>query len=278
MNPFVSLNVQPSYGNTDVLVSWQVLPGYEDALFFLYKSYTGEAPWTLLNEVTPEGDVVAINGTSFVDSEFIIENRVTDTHYRMLLRMGDENGTEYESPVVSMFGKLTRRQWGGTCKMLRREHLRMSSGNGVEVLHYIPLNSGELNPHYDPDTGQHLSPDCLNDPSDSYGLKYKGGYAAPKQTFIEFADVGPIVFQDRDDGMGHDDPIRVQARMLAHPRPNRGHLIVHTASDNRYVVGDTIKGYYFRGIVAIRYDVTLHLLRRNDARYRVPIPEAILFG
>lgn len=275
MNPFISLNIQPSYGSSEVLVSWQVLPGYTDGMFFLYRSLTGEAPWKLLNEVS-DGEALAVNGTSFVDTEFIIENRVTDAHYRMLLRM--EDGTEYESPIVSMFGRLTRRQWGGTCKMLGREYKRMSSGNGIEVLHYIPLNSGELNPNYDPDTGQHLSPDCLNDPSDSYGLKYQGGYATPIKTYIEFADVGPMVFQDREDGMGHDDPVRVQARMLAHPRPNRGHLIVHPPSDNRYVVGDTIKGYYFRGLVAIRYDVTLHLLRRNDARYRVPVPEEILFS
>lgn len=276
MNPFVSVNVQPSYGSTEVLISWNVLPGYEDGMFFLYRSFTGESPWQLLNPSNAEGKVVAVTGMSFVDQEFIVENRVTDTHYRLLLRM--DNGDEYESPIVSMFGKLTRKQWGATCKMLQREHLRMRVGNGIEVLHYLPLTSGELNANYDPDTGQHLSPDCLHDPDDSYGLKYKGGFAPPIKTYIEFADVGPIAFQDREDGQGHDDPVIIKARMLAHPRPNRGQLIVHTPSDNRYVVGDTIKGYYFRGIVAIRYDVTLHLLRRNDARYRVPIPEEILFA
>jgi hypothetical protein len=276
MNPFVSLNVQPAYGRREVLVSWQVLPGYEEGLFFLYRSLTGEAPWKMLNTVNSENVALAISGSSYIDESFVIENRVTDVHYRMLLRM--PNGDEFESPVVSMFGKLTRRQWGGVCKMLAREYMRMRVGNGIEVLHYIPLSSGDINPNFDEDTGQHLSPDCIHSPDDSYGMKYKGGFAPPTATYIEFKDVGPIVFQDRDDGQGHDDPLIVRARMLAHPRPNRGHLIIHPASDNRYVVGDTIKGYYFRGIVAIGYDVTLHLLRRNDARYRVPIPEEVLFA
>jgi len=276
MNPFVSVNVQPAYGSKEVLISWQVLPGYEDAMFFLYRSMSGEAPWELLNLTNDEGEALALEGASYVDEEYVVENRVTNAYYRML--MITEEAEEFESPIVSMFGKLTRRQWGGCCKILQRERLRMCTGNGIEVLHYIPLASGEVNPHFDPDTGQHLTAECPDEADSSYGLKYVGGYGPPVKTWIEFKDVGPIVMQDRDDGSGHDDPLNVQARMLAHPRPRRGHLIIHPPSDNRYVVGETIKGWYFRGIVSIAYDTTLHLLRRNDSRYRVPIPEDILFS
>jgi len=275
MNPFISVNVQPSYGRQEVLVSWQVLPDYDDSMFFLYRSSSGEAPWILLNTINEDNEVIALEGSSFIDQEFFVDNRLQPTYYRMLLRTDD--GEEFESPIVGLFDKLTRRQWGASCKMLAREYLRMRVGNGVEILHYIPLMSGEINPKFDSDTGQHLGPECPND-EESYGLKYKGGYGNPVQTYIEFRDVGPLVFQDTQNGQGHADPITVRARMLAHPKPGRGHMIVHPATDNRYVVGDTIKGWYFRGIVAIAYDVTLHLLRRNDPRYRVPIPEEILFS
>lgn len=273
MNPFVNLNAQPSYGSKEVLLSWRVLPGYTDGLFFVYRSMTGTSPWELLNDTTEEGGVVAIYGTYFVDEEFIVENRVVDTHYRLLLRM--PNGEEFESPVVSMFGQLTRKEWGGACKMMLEERQRMCTGNGVPVYQYIPLAAGELNPNFDPDTGQDVTAECpdTNTEDDSYGLKYKGGYGPAINTWIEFMDVGPIIMQDRDDGQGHQDPITIKARMLAHPKPSRGQLIIHPPSDNRYVVGDTIKGWYFKGIVAIAYDMNLHLLRRSDARYRVPLPK-----
>lgn len=270
MNPFVNLSVQPSYSKKEVLVSWNLIQGYEQGLLFLYRSFTGTAPWELLNAVEGE-EVISLHGSSYLDQSFFVQNRLTETHYRMLLQMPD--GTEYESPVVSMFGRLTRRQWSAVAKILSREHLRLRVADGIEMWHYIPLKAGEVSSQYDPDTDQQATIPCKDDEETGYGMKYIGGFAPPVKTFVALAAIAPFTAEDNEAGMGTDDAVVItQARMMAHPKPGPGHMLVHPESDNRYVVRPQIQGYYFKGIVAVAYDASLQLLRRSDPRYAVPLP------
>lgn len=267
-SPFINVSVQPSYGANKAIVSWTVQTGYEDADFYVYRSKNnGRPPWELINEEPATMGMLE-------DDNFVVENRLQQVYYRIYMKKDTE---EYDSVIFSYFDKLSRRQYGGINKMMRLELKRMSTGNGIQVLHYIPLNKGEPNPNFDEETGQLLGPDCPEDApeDDSYGQRYIGGYNSPLYTWLELPVRGADLLSDLDNGMGMDDTHIAQARMLAFPKPQRGHLIIHPSTDNRYVVGEHVKGHYFRGVVPVAYDTRLHLLRRGDPRYRVPVPDEL---
>lgn len=265
-NPFLSLHVQPSYGQRSAIVTWSVADAYKDGDFYIYKSENnGRPPWTLLNTEP------ASNGM-YIDTSFVADNRLQKIYYRIFLKKDDE---EYDSPLISFFDKLSRLQYGGVAKMMKLEYSRMMSGNGLQVLHYVPLNKGEANPNYDEETGQLLGPDCAGTTADelSFGQPFIGGFNAPIYTWMETVQRGPDILSDLETGLGADDSHIIQARLLAFPKPERGHLIIHPPTDNRYVIGEQIQGHYFRGVIPISFDVRLHLLRREDPRYKVPVPE-----
>lgn len=266
MNPFINVVVQPSHGKRKVLISWTVASGYENLKFYVFRSTTnGAPPWKSISNT-------AVPGTSFEDDAFFVNNRMQQVWYQIC--GVDENENLHFSNPVGMFDKLSRAEYGGVYKMLSLERKRMNSGvrgNGIEVYHYLPLVEGKKSESYDPDTGQKLIMSC-NENDDSYGLPYQGGYGDPIKTWIELYKIGPEIMINETSGHGSDTTYRVQARMLSFPKPMTNHLIVHPTTDNRYVVGEQVQPYLFRGIAAIAYDVQLHLLRRNDPRYRVPIP------
>ena len=258
--PFINVTVQPSYGHQKALIHWTVTNYYKDAKFYVFRSLNnGGGNW---KSVTTQ----AISGESCEDTEFYANNRLMQTFYRVVLV---KDGKEFQSPVISAFDRMTRSEYGAAKQIIHYEYMRMSKGNGVRILHYLPLVEGEINPDYDAETGQKLMATCPND--DSYGLMYKGGFGPPLQTWAEFLQINEsLSISPGDQGM--DDKVEVIARLMSFPKPLRNHLIVHPVTDNRYVVGDEIKGSYFKGFVAVSYDVKLTLLDRGDPRYRVPVP------
>lgn len=259
-SPFIDVTVQPSYGHHKVIVQWVVATGYKDAKFYVFRSFNnGGGGWKAVS-------TAAIAGASFEDDEFYPDNRLMKTFYKVILVKGND---KFESPIVSAFDRMTRAEYGAARQIINYEYLRMSRGNGVRVFHYLPLVEGDINPDYDAETGQKLMATCPDD--DSYGLKYKGGYGPPLQTWVEFYQIAESLSIMPGD-LGMDDSVEVKARMMAFPKPLRNHLIVHPTTDNRYVVGDELAGAYFKGFVAVSYDVKLTLLTRDDPRYRVPVP------
>ena len=259
-NPFISVTVQPSYGHHKTLIHWTVARGYSDSRFYVFRSTNnGGGNWKSVTSYP-------ISGASCEDNEFYVGNRLLQTFYKVVLIKDSE---EHHSPVISSFDRMTRSEYGAAKQIINYEYMRMSKGNGVRVLHYLPLVEGEINPDYDAETGQKLIATCPSD--DSYGLKYKGGYGPPLQTWAEFLQISESLSISAND-QGMDDKVEVVARLLSFPKPLRNHLIIHPTTDNRYVVGDQIKGSYFKGFVAVSYDVTLTLLNRGDPRYRVPVP------
>lgn len=261
-NPFIDIVVQPSHGSRKLLISWTVAQGFEDMKFYIFRSVNnGAPPWKAIS-TTP------ISGTSFEDDKYIVNNRMRKVFYRLVGI--DDDGTEYKSPIISSYDKLKKGEFGHVQKMMYQEYLRMHSGNGLQAFHYLPLAEGEVNPAYDKETGQKLIADCPDD--ESYGLKYKGGYGPPVQTWIELNRIGPEQNNERADGQGSDTTYSVTARMLAFPKPMTNHLIVHPTTDNRYVVDSVVQPYLFKGLISIAYDVNLKLLRRSDPRYRVSVP------
>jgi hypothetical protein len=274
-SPFVDIVVQPSYGPNRAIIRWMLLEGYEEGEVFVYKSKDGVRPWELLNDVP----VPAAEGF-FEDTELVALNKINVFHYRVLLVF---KGKEFDSPIISMYDKLTRREYAGARKILNQEYKRMKSGNGVQVFLYKPLVSGEPCSQSDPDTKQQFNPDCVDlDPDtglpdqdkDCFGQLFVGGFNPPTQTWMEFMKVGPIIITDYKDGTGSVDERMVKARILAFPILKRSDMIVHPATDNRYGIKD-VEVFYFKGIVPVAMNLNMELLSRDDARYRMPIPQLL---
>lgn len=261
-SPFISVHVQPSYGKNKAIITWHVQPGYSAGDFYVYKSFNkGLPPWELLNE-TP------VKGAMFEDTNLDLDS---SPYYRLLLVL---DGAEIDGPVVSPFDKLSKIQYGGVSKMMRLEYMRMSTGNGIQVLHYIPLSKGELNDSIDPLTDQRFKAACDNDTED-FGYRFKGGFSAPVYTWMEIAQYGKHVNEEREGGIAMNNTLIHGARLLAFPRPAPGDLIIHPDTDRRYGIMSPVQGNYFRGVFPISYDVQLQLLNVTDARYDIPIPAVL---
>jgi hypothetical protein len=237
-------------------------------LIFVFRSVDG-VKFELLN------DQPVVLTPYYIDSTLPADNRIDNVYYRLLLI---HEGQEYDSNIIGFFDKLTRYEYGMVHAMIQRKFLHMRTGNGLEVLFYVPLTTGTPCDYYDPETQQVTGVDCPdkyagNPEMDCFGQKFRGGYTKPVNTWMKVLDSGPIMIIDSEAGLGQVDEYTVQAHMLAFPRPKKDDLIIHPPTDNRYAVGEVVKPYMFKGIVPIAYDVKLHLLRRDDPRYRVPIPK-----
>jgi hypothetical protein len=259
VNPFLNVNVQPSYGKNKAIINWKVRPGYERAAFYIFKSYNkGTPPWILCNEVP------AKNGM-YEDNDLYVS---FDPYYRVLLVQGKE---EYDSPIIGTFDKLSKAQYGALSKIMKLEHLRMSSGNGIQILHYIPLIAGEFNPNVDPLTQQQYGVPCPED-TENFGGKYVGNYGPPIYTWMEITKYGDDTREESSNGLDANIHMEHLARMLAFPKPEPGHLIIHPETDNRYAVASPVQGDFFRGVFPTSYNLKIQLLRKTDPRYRLEIP------
>lgn len=262
-NPFVNVHVQPSYARDRAVINWTVRPGYSGAEYYIFKSYNkGVAPWSLVNELPVYSNMLQ-DQNLFVDG---------DPYYRVLMVW---NGQEFDSPIVGTFDKLSKAQYGGVSRMMQLEYLRMSTGNGIQVLHYIPLIDGEYVEGVDPETQQMYSIPCKDDYTENLGELYKGGFASPVYTWMEIEQFGIDSREESDDGTGVNNKLVHNGRLLAFPRPKPNHLFVHPPTDNRYVITKDVQGNFFRGVFPISFSANLQLLRKSDPRYKVELPSPL---
>lgn len=262
---FIEIQLQPSYSAADCIVRWTVDRELleADADYYIFSSPDGAGDWQRRNGAPLQGV------TEYLDTGFAFNSRTMIPHYRMIAELSD--GTIIDSHTVGLFDELRRSEYGACKYIMRQEYLQIRQA-GIPVLHYIPKTKGEISPNYDEETGQ-VTGTCEDPDKDSYGEKYVGGYRNPFYTHILYTDTGPTVKVDKDDGTGILDQYKVMARMLAFPRPLKGHLIVHPGTDQRYKVTDVVKPYTFRGIYPVVFTAQLELLRREDPAYGVPIPD-----
>jgi hypothetical protein len=264
---FLDISIQPSYGVRQAIVRWSVDQELTQAFpeYHVYRSPDGAGDWVRCN-------TDPITETEYLDVDFSFNTRTRIPHYRLLAKLPDN--TLIKSTPIGLFEKLTKREYG-VCHYMMKQEYRQIRVDGLPVLHYIPKTSGDIAEGWDAETGQSVSP-CVTDPTkEGYGLKYVGGFREPLYTVLRMDDTGPIVKLDRDDGIGLLDEFKVMVRMLGYPRPEKGHMIVHPATDNRYLVTDVVKPFAFRGTYPVAYQTQLELLRRESPLYRVPVPDLI---
>lgn len=257
---FISLMLHPSHGERKCILTWEVIPSWDNARFFVYRSDTGAKPWTLL---TPDG----IQGVhEFEDDEFYVEDRLESRYYAVMAELGADDWAKTEA--VGLFDALTRKQYNIMRAGINREIRDRRRGNGLKIWHLMPLTSGEPNPNYDPDTGQRLS-SCPDD--GSYGLPFVGGYGEPIQTWMKVLSDDVYKEEDQPDG-SKKETATLTVRLLAWPMPRRGNLIVHPPTGDYYVVDSIVKPFRFRGFAPLAYHTKLLKLRRSDPRHKVTVP------
>lgn len=273
--PFKTFVVQPAYGFYRAAVNWELSPTVTGNVYF-YRSESGLAgSWTLLN---PNAPATGSSG-QFLDNAMPGDN-MNFIHYRGLVDDGGPPEGWLKGPDVTALDSLSRREYMLTREIMRREYQAMSGpyGNGLRALHYVPKTTGAAAPHTDPETGQVLGPDCPDAALKGYGTLWAGGFHPPVQTWVRLVTMTPQGRPDREDATGAYSKSDVHLRLLAYPKPDKGHVIVLPASDRRYVIGASVLPFFLRGAVPVFWEADASLLNNDDIRYLLPLPELLADG
>jgi hypothetical protein len=266
MSVFNNIRVYPDHGIRRATLTWAMAPGTPAGLVYVAKSETGTKPWVPLN---PNAPVPSASGM-FVDDGLVINSGSGEVFYRLMLTAA---GQDYFSESIGIYGDLTRKEYGMVRAIIHREFMEMRATNGYPVFHCIPLSSGEVTANYDPDTGEMAGIECDDNPDNGFGTQFVGGFCPPVLTWVRALQMQRGSIKDAESDLGSRETDVTDVRLMAFPRPARGHMIVDPASGRRYLIGDEIKPFYLRGAYPVAYEAQLEFLTQNDVRYKVPMPD-----
>jgi len=261
MDPFTSIWVQPHIGPAGAVLMWNLPPHLLDGTVYPYQSRNGmPGTWE------PLGAGVPANGSAQVQIQrgSVLE----DHHYRLILQHGDQ---EYRSRPVNTYGRLSRHEFDTMGAMFHTLLASWKMQNGIRMWHYCPSVSRELATGTNPTTTNPLD-SCPA--QDSYPDAPRG-YDPPVYVIIQVA--GALQENAAPNQTGQTDAQKITLlRMLPHPKPGRGHVLVNPHTDERWVLHATQKVHAFRGFAPIQYAMQAEVLDRQDRRYRLippPIPD-----
>lgn len=268
MSVFRNVRIYPQHGARSATITWELTAGTPAGDVYAAFSTTGtRGTWQELNPDTP----VASGLGMYADTTLFMNKGNADGFYRLMLIAA---GSDYMSEPFQIMGDITRREYGAIRAIIHREFTEMRVTNGFPVWHCIPREFGELAASTDPDTGKQEGEEgCIvTDPAvRSYGLTFQGGFYRPILTWMRVLAHSEGL-KDDPEQFSPEDTLKTSVRLMAFPRPAREHMIVDLATDMRYLLGDEIKPYRFRGVIAIAYEATLEHLGQADERYQFPLP------
>lgn len=270
MNPFTSFVVSPAYGRYEAAISWTLAPGVAGNVFF-YRSESGvPGSWQLMNEAEPATG----QSGDFLDPTMALD-LFKPIYYRGLVDGGGPPETWLKGPVVTALDSSTRREYLIAREILRKEYQMMRTRNGLQMFHYVRRETGDTASKTDGETGQILGPSCRDDVNAGLTTPWVGGFYSPVQTWAMIMSMDDMKYNVSDDATGDKQTADVALRLLAFPRPVRGHLLVFPKTDTRYVVMDVVKKFYLRGALPLVWECMASLLDRDDERYRIQVPELL---
>lgn len=270
MNPFTTFEIAPAYGVYETAISWSLAAGVTGNVFF-YRSETGvPGSWELLNPATP---ATGAEGT-YLDTT-PAPRMLVPVFYRGLVDPGGAPETWLKGPAVTSYDSYSRREYLLAREVLRREYRMMATHNGLPIFHYATKWRGTAATGVDAETHQLLGPDCAQDPSSGFGGLWVGRYHPPVQSWCMVVNMMDEDQKIRPEAAGEDPEASIGLRLLAFPKPGREHLIVFPRSDRRYVITDPIRRFHLRGNLPLLWECNALLLDRDDARYRIRIPELL---
>jgi len=258
MDIFKNIFVFPSYGKKEAIIKWVVDPEYLEGNFVIQKSTNG---------ITNFKTIGSGRGiTEFIDIEFLVPNKLEQTHYRIILQY---NKNKYESNPIGIFNKLHRHEFGLVARMLKLEHERMyNCRNGIKAVilkkkaYGEPCPSCNFQNNNSQLVGASVCPTC-------YGTGITGGFDPAIYTYLEVLNIDKDI-QASQEGMGATDKVQAAFQILAYPELRKGDLLINPETDQRYLI-EKVTPKLFKGIIPITYQVVGFLLRRNDIRYQIPL-------
>lgn len=267
MSVFRNVRIYPKHGNREAAITWELADGAPAGSVYVAFSSTGtKNTWAELNPDTPVASAIGF----YQDPTLFMNKGSADGFYRLLLIAG---GTDYLSEPFQIMGDITRPEYGIIRAMIHQEFTQMRVTNGFPVWHCIPREHGTPALSVDPDTGKQEGEECdVVDPAvRSYGMAFQGGFYAPVLTWMRVLAHNEGL-KDDPDKFSPEDMLKTSVRLMAFPRPARGHMIVDPTTDMRYLVGEEINPFRFRGVMPVAYNVTLEHLNQSDERYQFPLP------
>lgn len=268
MNPFQVFTVSPLYGLYQAAITWAI-PSWNAGNVYFYRSISGvPGSWEILNPDTPQTGLSGV----FMDNTPMTD-MLLPVHYRGLIDQGTAPAGWLQGPAVTALDQMTRREYCITRETLRREYTMMRVRNGLPCWHFVLKDGGPTATNVDPDTKQILGHACAGEPQTGYHQVFAGGFQPPVQTWAMMTALDPEDHKVRADATGDDPEANAKFRLLAFPKPGRGHLLVFPGNDRRYVVRDPILPYKLRGNSPLIWECEGLLLNRDDLRYTIPLPD-----
>lgn len=267
-NPFSIFKVYPDWGAGSARIEWEVTSGVVGENIYLYRSPLG-LPGTW-ERITPDPQTRA--GT-FVDTGVPRDDLHAFHYYRGLIADSDVEDTWLRGEAISALSTLTRREYHVIKTILRREWRDMVRGNGVAALHCIAKESGELASGVDPVMRVTSAAACPGDTNYGYGQLFAGGFHEPVATRVRFLQIAKQADTDTEDATGARQDREVSLRLMAFPRPRKGHMIVLPDSDRRYVLTDSIQPFWFKAEYPVAWECKAMLIEQRDARHKLPSPD-----
>ncbi len=258
--PFVSVSVQPSYQHGSCVVAWKRSLEFEQHGVLVYRSLDGISNWQLLNQ----HDEPLVLQEQFLDETLPVNTKLDRVHYRLVLE-DMTTGALTTGETLAFFERMSLQDYRTARRFMVAELQRLRTGAGVPAFLVMPRRQG-VGAGVDAVTSQVID-SCTYNASGGDAA----GFGTPLQTWVQLLG-STQVQQSAQDGTGTIELVETPARLPGFPQPIRGTLVVLPLTDDRYVVGDTVTPYAFRGLVPIAYQVTLARLGRQDPRYRVRIP------
>lgn len=268
MSVFRNIRIYPDHGARSATLTWEMAVDSTPGDVYVAYSETGtDGTWQIRNADAPVPSEVG----TFEDDSLVINKSTQDAFYRFLLT--DDDGVDHFSEPMRIMGDLTPREYGILRAMIHHEFTSMRVVNGFPVWHCIPKAHGKDALSMDPDTDSQSGKDCdVTDPEvNSYGLPFQGGFYPPVLTWMRVMRHNEGL-QDDPEEFSPSEINMTSARLMAFPRPARGHMIVNPSTDERWVVTDEIKPARLRGVAPVAFNVTLDHLNQRDERYKFPVP------
>lgn len=267
MSVFRNVRVYPNHGARSAVVTWQLAGGVVAGDVYVAFSPTGTAgSWDPINPDAPIASAVGM----FQDPALNMDSGSAMGFYRLMLTNPDG---DFLSESFGIYGDLTPQEYGMVRAIIHREFTEMRVTQGYPVWHCIPKQTGDPALNVDPDTGVVSGIECANAADPSYGLPILGGFHPPVLTWIRAITTSAGTLQDHETDMSPRETDVTAIRMMAFPRPSRGHMLVDPATDRRYLLGDEIKPFLLRGVMPIAYEAAMQFLSQGDPRYRYQLPE-----
>lgn len=224
--------------------------------------------WQALNPDTP----VPSETEMYQDTGLFMDAGTVDGFYRLLLVT--DSSAEFMSEPFQIAGDMTTREYGILRAMIHQEFTQMRVTNGYPVWHCIPKTHGVAAGNIDPDTGKSEGEECsVADPEvKAYGNPFQGGFYPPVLTWMRvLAHVEGL--QDDPEEFSPSETTQSSVRLMAFPRPRRGHMIVDPTTDRRFLVSGEIKPLRLRGVMPVAYNAMLDFLQQGDERYKFAMPD-----